>query len=112
MSTIRAIQIGFGGSLAAFAYLLFILLYMPCVATIGVVYKEIGTFWAIFSTVWSVAVAYAVSVCVYQFGVFGEDPSGASIRIGIALLIAAVAFIGLIRWGRARQARLIPVQQI
>ena len=42
LTTVRAMQIGFGSTLAAFAYLLFILLYMPCVATIGVIYKEIG----------------------------------------------------------------------
>ena len=41
----------FNGESGAFAYLLFILLYMPCVATVGVIYKEIGAFWAVFFSI-------------------------------------------------------------
>ena len=56
IGTIGALQAGFAGQIGAFAYLLFILLYMPCVATLGVIYKEIGAFWAVFSAAWSLVV--------------------------------------------------------
>ena len=60
----------FATSLAAFAYLVFILLYMPCAATIGAIYKELGAFWATFSTAWSVVTAYCFAVIVFQIGIF------------------------------------------
>ena len=60
INTIAAMRSLFDGELGAFSYLLFILLYMPCVATIGAIYKELGPFWAVFSTSWSVVVAYAL----------------------------------------------------
>lgn len=112
MGTIGAMQAGFNGRIGAFAYLLFILLYMPCVATIGVIFKEIGAFWAVFSTLWSVTVAYAVSVTVYQLGGGAEDLTTALTTLVPVAIGAALAFWGLIRWGRRRQSRLIPVVQI
>ena len=105
-------QAGFNGRIGAFAYLLFILLYMPCVATIGVIYKEIGAFWAAFSTLWSVTVAYAVSVIVYQLAGGAADLTSALLTIIPVAAGACLAFWGLIRWGRRRQTRLIPVIQL
>ncbi len=112
LTTVRAMQIGFGSTLAAFAYLLFILLYMPCVATIGVIYKEIGAFWAVFSTTWSVVMAYSISVCVYQLGQFSANPTSAAITLAACGVGAALCFVGPIRWGQARQAKLIPLRQL
>ena len=56
----------FGGKAAAFAYLLFILLYFPCISTMAVMRREIGARWAYFSMTWSTGVAYALSVTSYQ----------------------------------------------
>ena len=112
IGTIGAMQAGFNGRIGAFAYLLFILLYMPCVATIGVIFKEIGAFWAAFSTLWSVTVAYAVSVIVYQLAGGAADLTSALMTIIPVAAGACLAFWGLIRWGRRRQMRLIPVIQI
>ena len=111
-STIGRMQALFNGSLGAFSYLLFVLLYMPCVATIGVIYKEIGAFWAIFSTLWSLVVAYSAAVLCYQTGQLGTDPQAALLWIGITLTLAAAMFAGLIGFGRRRQRRLIPVTQL
>ena len=74
LDTIAVMRTLFHGELGAFSYLLFILLYMPCVATIGVIYKEIGAFWAVFSTAWSVVMAYSVAVIVYQVGSWAATP--------------------------------------
>ena len=57
----------FGGKKAAFAYLLFILLYFPCVSTMAVIRREVGKYWALFSTLWSTGLAYALSVLCYQW---------------------------------------------
>ncbi len=113
LNTISAMQALFPGQLGAFAYLLFILLYMPCVATIGVIYKEIGRFWAVFSVVWSFVVAYGCAVVVYQLGSFGDNPVSAAIALGVTASVALGIFSLLIYWGkRSPQAQLIPVRMI
>ena len=58
ISTVQAMQNLFDGQIGAFAYLLFVLLYMPCVATIGVIFKEAGGFWASFSVIWSLSLIH------------------------------------------------------
>ena len=112
ISTIRAMQTLFNGELGAFSYLLFILLYMPCVATVGVIFKEIGAFWAVFSTSWSVIIAYAVAVLCYQLGSVMEAPL-TSLMWAVGVTAGAMlAFLGLIRFGQQRQRRLIALVSI
>ena len=114
IDTITAMQGLFNGELGAFSYLLFILLYMPCVATIGVIYKELGAFWAIFSTTWSVIVAYAAAVLCYQLGNLMADPGAALGWSAGVIAGSAIMFTGLIRWGRRRAVptNLIPVVNV
>ena len=114
LDTIAAMRALFHGEIGAFSYLLFILLYMPCVATIGVIYKEIGAFWAVFSTAWSVVMAYSVAVAVYQIGSWSNDPATAAGWLGMAVALAATGFTLLVQWGRRRYRRrnLIPVVQL
>ena len=113
LGTIAAMRSLFHGELGAFSYLLFILLYMPCVATIGVIYKEIGAFWATFSTAWSVVLAYSAAVTCYQIGSFSEAPLAASGWLALAATIAGGGFSLLVLWGRRRQRhQLIPVVQL
>ena len=113
INTISAMQALFGSPLAAFAYLLFILLYMPCVATVGAIYKEIGRFWAAFSVIWSFVMAYGCAVAVYQIGTFAADPASAALSLGATAIAVAACFMGLVAWGRrSRAARLIPVKLV
>ncbi len=107
--TIGKLRASFDGQLGAFSYLLFILLYMPCVATIGVILKEIGGFWAAFSTAWSVVLAYSAATLCYQIGSFGSDPSGALLTSLAVVIVAAGMFVALIYYGRRRTPRLIPL---
>jgi ferrous iron transport protein B len=55
---------------ATFAYLLFILLYFPCISVFAVIKQEIGMRWAIASSLWSTGLAYAVAVLFYQIAGF------------------------------------------
>ena len=113
LGTIAAMQSLFHGEIGAFSYLLFILLYMPCVATIGVIYKEIGAFWAVFSTGWSVVMAYSAAVVCYQIGTFSAAPLAALGWLVFAVVLAAAAFTALLHWGQRRQAsRLIPLLEV
>ncbi len=54
--------------LAALAFLVFVLLYVPCVATLGTIRSEFGWRWALFSAVWQTGVAWMMATLVYQGG--------------------------------------------
>lgn len=55
--------------LAAFSYLLFVLLYFPCIATVIAIRNETESWsWAAFSAFYTTAIAWIVSMLVYQIG--------------------------------------------
>ncbi len=55
--------------LAAFSYLIFVLLYFPCIATVIAIRNETGSWrWAVFAAVYTTAVAWMTSALVYQVG--------------------------------------------
>ncbi|MEE3002873.1 MAG: ferrous iron transport protein B [Pseudomonadota bacterium] len=56
----------FQTSHAAAAYMLFNLLYMPCISTVFAFAKETNWGWAIFSMSWSFTIAYTLAMLVYQ----------------------------------------------
>lgn len=72
---------------AAFAYLLFVLLYVPCASTIAVMAKELNKGWALFSVLWSVGLAYGSAVAFYQAVTFKHHPS-ASLLWWLAIALA------------------------
>ena len=55
--------------LIAFSYLIFVLLYFPCLATIAAIKGESGSWrWAAFAAAYTTALAWVVSAAVYQVG--------------------------------------------
>lgn len=56
--------------LSAMSLLVFVLLYVPCVATLGAIKHEFGTSWAVGSAVYQTAVAWMVAFLAYQGGRF------------------------------------------
>ena len=55
--------------LTAYCYLLFILLYFPCIATIVAIQNETGSWkWGLAAALYTTAVAWVVSAVVYQVG--------------------------------------------
>ena len=55
--------------LVAYAYLIFILLYFPCIATIAAIRHETGSWrWALIAATYTTAVAWVTSLLVYQIG--------------------------------------------
>ncbi|HSO13815.1 MAG TPA: ferrous iron transport protein B [Anaerolineales bacterium] len=55
-------------SLSAAALLVFVLLYVPCVATLGAIKQEFGTSWAWTSAIYQTMVAWIAAFIVYQGG--------------------------------------------
>lgn len=64
----------FDGQAGAYAYLLFILLYIPCVSTMAVIRQEASTRLMWFSVAWSFIVAYFAAVLFYQLATFSAHP--------------------------------------
>lgn len=113
-TTIVAIQQKFHGEWGAFVYLLFILLYMPCVATVGAIVKEHGNFWAGFSMVWSFSVAYVLAVGVYQLATWDLHPTSSLLWV-IGLSVWQVLLTAwLLNSGKkqARKENLIPLKPV
>ncbi len=64
----------FDGKIGAFAYLLFILLYFPCVAAIAAVYRETNIKWTLFSGLWTTGLAYMAATIFYQIATISRHP--------------------------------------
>ena len=64
----------FDGRAGAIAYLLFVLLYIPCVSTTAAMFREIGRGWTVFSVFWTTGVAYGVAVVFYQLATWIRHP--------------------------------------
>jgi ferrous iron transport protein B len=56
-------------SLSALAMMAFILLYLPCLATVAVIKRETGSLkWTCFSIAYSTLIAWLAAFCIYQGG--------------------------------------------
>jgi ferrous iron transport protein B len=55
--------------LAALSFMIFTLLYFPCIATIAAIRRESGHWaWALFSVLYTTAIAWCIATLVYQVG--------------------------------------------
>jgi ferrous iron transport protein B len=54
--------------LAAYTFLLFVLLYVPCIGTVSVIGREAGWRWAMFSIVYQIVLAWLVCFLFYNAG--------------------------------------------
>jgi ferrous iron transport protein B len=101
--TFGAMVARFDGQSGAFAYLLFVLLYFPCAATIGAIVREAGSRWAMFVAAWTTGIAYSVSTLFYQIATFDRHPmSSAGWIAGVSLALVAV-MTGLRIWSRREE---------
>ncbi len=75
-----------------FAFLIFILLYVPCLAAMGVVAREIGLGLAILMATVQTLLAWAIAVLLYQVPVGGNTTW---IVVAIAVLIGTGIFLKL-----------------
>ncbi|MDR8523222.1 Fe(2+) transporter permease subunit FeoB [Shewanella fidelis] len=106
-STFGALQAGFAGVTAAFAYLLFVLLYTPCVAAMGALVNEFGGRWAAFAGLWTFGLAYGVATVFYQAATFAQHPLQSSLWIGFFAIALVVFYVWLKHKGKKAQT-IIP----
>jgi len=95
----------FDGRIGAFAYLLFVLLYFPCVAAIAAVYRETTLGWTLFAGGWTTGMAYVGASIFYQLATLGRHPAS-SLGLVAVLLCAFIAAVFLMRfWGNRNAHR-------
>lgn len=87
----------FGHKNNAFAYLLFVLIYIPCVAVVAIIQREIGTRWAIFSVVYLTILAWIVSTIYFQISIFALQPIASIIWIAICLAVIS-GFLAILKF--------------
>jgi ferrous iron transport protein B len=90
----------FDGQAGAFAYLLFILLYFPCAATIGAIRREAGSSWAIFVAAWTTAIAYITASSFYQVSTYAQHPLFSSLWLAGVAVFVSVFIYGLRQWAQ------------
>ena len=89
---------------AAIAYLIFVLLYLPCVNTMAAIYRETGSrAWTAFSIAWGIELAYGLAVLYYQFATFAAHPAQSLGWLAGLLAVFAATVLALRRSGRRRE---------
>jgi ferrous iron transport protein B len=97
-ATFGAMTQRFDGQAGAFAYLLFVLLYFPCVATIGAIKREAGRNWAIFVAAWTTTIAYITASSYYQIATYSQHPGSSIFWLSTMFILLAAIIIGLRQW--------------
>ncbi len=92
----------FDGQAGAFAYLLFVLIYSPCVATIAAIQRETGWKWMAFSVGYLTALAWSLATLFYQVATFAGHPAQSSCWIG-TLLLAGLLFVSALKLFSAKK---------
>ncbi len=97
-ATLAAIAAGFT-PLTAFAYLVFVLLYVPCASTMGALKREVGWGWMGFSIVYGVGLGWGAATIIYQTGSFADHPTAsllwiASVLVALGLLVFGLRIFG------------------
>ncbi|XTD82099.1 nucleoside recognition domain-containing protein [Proteus vulgaris] len=91
----------FGSGIAAYSYLIFVLLYVPCVSVMGAIARETSRGWMTFSILWGLNIAYSLAALFYQVATFSEHPQSSGITIAAVVIFNLILFI-LLRNARSR----------
>jgi len=105
LTTYQVMQAAFVGQLGAFSYLLFILLYTPCVAAMGAIKSEVGSRWAGFAGIWSFLLAYLMATLCFQIGNFLATPLLSSLYIVLSIL----SFFGVYTWLKRQGNKVLSI---
>ncbi len=99
-STLTQMAALFVTPFAAFCYLVFVLLYAPCVAVLGAISKEAGTKWMLLTFAWTTGLAYVTASSIYQIGMLTTTPVFSSLWLAGCIVVSVVAVRMLRNIGR------------
>ncbi|MGU3525543.1 Fe(2+) transporter permease subunit FeoB [Enterobacteriaceae bacterium C23F] len=91
----------FGSAAAAYSYLIFVLLYIPCISVMGAIARESSRGWMGFSVLWGLNIAYSLSTLFYQASTFHQHPRYSLVCI-LTVVLFNVVVLGLLRRARSR----------
>ena len=91
----------FGSAAAAYSYLIFVLLYIPCISVMGAIARESSRGWMMFSVLWGLNIAYSLSTLYYQTVSFSQHPRYSLVCI-LAVVLFNIVIFGLLRRARSR----------
>lgn len=91
----------FGNAAAAYSYLIFVLLYVPCISVMGAIARESSRGWMGFSILWGLNIAYSLATLFYQVTSFSQHPTYSLICI-LAVIVFNVVVLSLLRRARSR----------
>ncbi|MEB7502023.1 Fe(2+) transporter permease subunit FeoB [Leclercia pneumoniae] len=91
----------FGSASAAYSYLIFVLLYIPCISVMGAIARESSRGWMGFSVLWGLNIAYSLSTLFYQTVNFSQHPQFSLVSI-LAVVLFNVVLPGMLRRARSR----------
>jgi len=91
----------FGSTAAVISYLLFILLYFPCVSVVATMARELNKSWALFSVLWTTGIAYSVALLFYQTATIKDHPVSS-----LSWITAVGCLLGIGLWGMRKWAEL------
>lgn len=101
VSSMGMMSTKFGTAVSAYSYLIFVLLYVPCVSVMGAIARETSRSWMTFSIFWGLNVAYSLATLFYQVATFSEHPMHSAGIILIVLIFNAIVLTSL-RKARSR----------
>lgn len=93
--TISAMAIYFDGKSGAIAYLLFILIYAPCVAAIATIYRETNLNWTLFTVGYLTLLAWVAGTVYYQVATFSRHPGTSAAWLLVSAALMGALFAGL-----------------
>ncbi len=99
----QAMRANFDGKIGAFAYLLFVLLYAPCVAATTAIYRETSAGWAFFVVCWTTGIAYITATVFYQAMTWARHPEQSLFWIVICIAAFFAVIAGLWLLGRLQR---------
>lgn len=85
----------FGSSSAAYSYLIFVLLYVPCVSVMGAIARESSKGWMMFSIFWGLDIAYSLATVFYQLANFSAHPQQSIVTIAAIVIFNVLLIYGL-----------------
>ena len=96
-SSMGVMSTQFGTAISAYSYLIFVLLYVPCVSVMGAIARETNRNWMTFSILWGLNVAYSLATLFYQAATFADHPMRSAVIIITVLIVNALILTGLRR---------------
>ena len=103
VANIDQVLLVFAAKEPAFSYLLFVLLYMPCLSALGAIAKEFSLKWMGFVIIWTTGQAYLLSTLFYQSATISRNFSSSFYWISGIIVTELLIFTALFLAGKGKK---------